>query len=103
LLGEQAVLKMTVQYIGKFNHVYFANLFTSVKLITFLVEKKVYACHTDQLRRKDWRSKVKNPKALKLMPVEAHKLQYDGVTAVVWHNKYNLLRLSTNSDNISNE
>jgi hypothetical protein len=28
-LGQQAALKMTVQYIGKFNRVYFANLFGS--------------------------------------------------------------------------
>jgi hypothetical protein len=48
LLGEQVVLKMAEKY----NHVYFNNFFSSVKVMKFRLENKIYACGTARLGRK---------------------------------------------------
>jgi hypothetical protein len=89
---------MTEEYVGKWYHVYFDIFFTSTKLLKLLLERKLYACGTARLGQKDWPKEFRNPKMLKLKRGESQKLQHESVTAIVWHDKRDVLLLSTNSD-----
>jgi hypothetical protein len=80
LLGEQVVLQMTEEYVGKWHHVYFDNFFTSTKLVKLHL-----------LGQKDWPKEFRNPKMLKPKRGESWKLQHESVTAVVWHDKRDVL------------
>ena len=68
-----------------------------MRLMKMPLEKESYACGTTRACRKDWPIKFRQPKKLKLKRGESCKLQCEGVTAIVWHDKRDLL-LSTNSD-----
>jgi hypothetical protein len=60
------------------------------------LERKLCACGTAW--PKDWPKEFRNPKMLKLKRGESQKLQHESVTAIVWHDKRDVLLLSTNSD-----
>jgi hypothetical protein len=46
LLGEQVVLHLTEPYCGKWQHIYFDNYFSSVKLTKLLLTHNSYCCGT---------------------------------------------------------
>jgi hypothetical protein len=98
LLGQQVVIDMTEDYKGLWHHVYFDISFTSTKLMKLLLERKSYACGTAHARRKDRPKEFCKPKQLKLSRGKSRKLQHEDMTAVVWHDNWDVLLLSTNSD-----
>lgn len=98
LLGEQVVMHLTEPFTGKWHHVYFDNVFTSLRLMSLLLEKNMYAYETVRTNRQNWPVVSKKPKHLKLKQGESRVLQYEKISATVWHDKRDVHLLSTNSN-----
>ncbi|CAD6217968.1 GSCOCG00011411001-RA-CDS [Cotesia congregata] len=98
LLGEQVVMHLTEPFTGKWHHVYFDNFFTLFRLMLLLLDKNTYACGTVRSNRQNWPEAFKKPKKLKLKQGESRVLQSGKVTATLWHDKRDVLMLSTNSN-----
>ena len=98
LLGEQVVLNLAKEYENQYHHIFFDNFFSSVNLLSILLEKKTYACGTIRANRKEWPESFKKPKTLKLKQGEYKQLQSGEITATLWHDKRDVQIISSNCD-----
>ena len=83
---------------GKYHHVYFDNLFTSVPLLLDLLQQKTYACGTVRMNKRKLPITVKQPGK---MVHGTHKTLQFGNTnlvATVWQDNKQVRVLSTNCD-----
>ena len=97
-LGYDVVMKLCEQLRGKYHHVYFDNLFTSVPLLLDLLQQKTYACGTIQMNKRKLPIAVKHPEK---MAHGAHKTFQFGNTnlvSTVWQDNKQVRVLSTNCD-----
>ena len=81
------------------HHLYFDNLFTSVKLAEDLEQRKTYMCGTYRANRKHIPKEVKTPG--RMVQGDSIKIQKGNVVADVWHDKRDVRVLSTNTNPVN--
>mgnify|MGYP002224294843 CR=1 FL=1 len=90
-------MDMSQNYRGVWHHVYFDHIFNFHQVTKDVArKKKCFRYHA--IRKKRLAQWISKPKWLKLNRGESRKLQHKDVTAVVWHDKRDMLMLSTNTD-----
>ena len=57
-LGEKVVMKLSESIQGRYHQLYFDNYFTSVNLLSKLLEKNTYACGTIRTNRKQYPAEI---------------------------------------------
>jgi hypothetical protein len=95
--GEQVVLQMAEWYVGMY-HIYVCKFLWLVKLIKFLLQKKMYVFGTITMVQRIHNSQGSEPGAR-----SPCKLQHKSVTSVMWRVNYYVLLCSENLDLKSNE
>ena len=83
-LGYDVVMKLCEQINGKYHHVYFDNLFTSVPLLLDLLQQKTYACGTVQMNKQKLPSTVKWPGKMVRGTHKTFQFGNTNLVAIVW-------------------
>lgn len=66
--------------------------------MSILLEKKIYACGTVRANWQNWPVAFKKRNSLELKQGESKVLQAGRIIATVWHDKRDVLLISTNSN-----
>ena len=93
-LGHDVVMKLARPFLGRYHHLYFDNFFSSVALMTGLLQEKTYACATVCTNRIGLPEAMKHHR--KLAKGQHLVFQKDGMLASIWHDKRDVNLLSTN-------
>ena len=94
-LGYDVVMKLGERYLGRYHHLYFDNLFSSLQLAQDLLKQKTYCCSTIRPNRIGLPEEIKKPGTLGRG--DSVKRQCGNITATVWHDKRDVRLLASNS------
>ena len=90
--GYKVVMALIKPYLNLGHHVYFDNLFTSLKLLQDLQVKGTYATGTARSNRKGYPTEIKNAK---LKVGEYMEQQRQGIVVTKWHDKREVSLMTT--------
>ena len=93
--GYKVVMALVKPYLNKGHHVYFDNLFTSLKLLEDLHQQKTYATGTVRQNRKGYPNDLKTAK---LKTGDFIEQQKGSVIATKWHDKKEVTLMTTITD-----
>ena len=98
-LGANVVKTLTMHYRSTYRHVYFDNFFTSLDLLSHLLESGLYGCGTIRIDRKGF------PEMLKMVAKkgfrergESQTVQCQYLTVTVWQDSHPVTVVATNID-----
>ena len=92
------VMKLCQEITGKYDHVYFDNLFTSVPLMKDLVALNTYACGTVCKNKCGMLDAVKWPGKMRQGASKTLQLGHTNLVATVWEDNKTVRVLSTNCE-----
>lgn len=95
-LGHDVVMQLAAPFLGKYHHLYFDNFFSSVALLTGLLQEKTYAAATVRKNRKELPVAFKEKRKMKQGDCQVY--QKDEILATIWRDKRDVFMLSSNTD-----
>ena len=94
-LGYHVIMKMAERFLETGRHLFFDNLFSSVKLGQDLEKKDTFMCSTIRLNRWGWPKELNAQVAKKMKAGDVHFRQDGNMVATLWKDKRPVAVLST--------
>ena len=94
-LGYHVIMKMAERFLETGRHLFFDNLFSSVKLGQDLEKKDTFMCSTIRLNRWGWPKELNAQVVKKMKAGDVHFLQDGNMVGTLWKDKQPVAVMST--------